>query len=111
MLYTVNSVNVVKLIFCSIQYHFIRHVLAKFGILYSSQSSDIGQNPEEAISNFRISGQSFIKTNCHKSGISCDIDMKIVPVTKSDNSNKRTSKKIDGGFMLKKCEVIAIFPN
>ena len=43
---------------------------------------------------FRISGQSFIKENCHNSRVSADIDMKLGPVTKRDKRNKATSKKV-----------------
>ena len=39
----------------------IRDVGAKFGVRYSPQSPDIGQNSDGGISNFRISVQSFIK--------------------------------------------------
>ena len=40
------------------------------------------------ISNFRISGQSLIKENCHNSRTSDDIDMKLGPVTKLDKKTK-----------------------
>ena len=40
---------------------------AKFGIFNSLQSSDIVENADEGISNFRISGQSHKKENCHNS--------------------------------------------
>ena len=73
---------------------FIRDICAKFGILNSSQSPDIGQNSREGISNFRISGQSLIKENCHNSRTSDDIDMKLGPVTKLDKKNKTPSKKL-----------------
>ena len=43
------------------------------------------------ISHFRISGQSFIKENWHKSRTSDDFGMKLGPVTKLDKS-KTTSK-------------------
>ena len=36
--------------------------------------------------------------------------MKLVPVTKLDNRNKTTSKKIDDDFMSAICDVIVIFP-
>ena len=35
--------------------------------------------------------------------------MKIGPVTKLDNRNKTTSKKLDDDVMSKNCDVIAIF--
>ena len=43
------------------------NIRAKFGISNSLQSLDIGQNAEEDIFNFWISGQSLLKGNCHKS--------------------------------------------
>ena len=46
-----------------------------------SQSTDIGQNPDDGISDFWISGQSLIKENCR---ISNDIDVKLGPATKLD---------------------------
>ena len=45
---------------------------------------------------FRISGQPLIKRNYHNSRTSDHIDIKLRPVTKLDNRNKTTSKKIDG---------------
>ena len=74
-----------------------------------SQSPDIRQNPDGGISDFRISGQSLIKENCHNSRTSDDIDMKLGPVTKLDKRNKTTSKKFDNNVMSKNCDVIAIF--
>ena len=76
----------------------------------SPLSSDIGQNSDGVISDFRISGQSFIKENCHNSRTSDDIDMKLRPVTKLDKKNKTTSKKLDDDVMLENCDVIVIFP-
>ena len=74
------------------------------------QSSDIGQNSDGGIFDFRISGQSFIKGNCHNSRASDDIDMKLGTVTKLQKRNKTTSKKFGGDIMSKNCDVIAIFP-
>ena len=54
------------------------------------QSPDNGQNSDKGISDFRISGQSLIKGNCHNSRISDDIDDDVI----SEN-----------------CDVIAIFPS
>ena len=71
----------------------IRDFRVKFGIHNSSQSPDIGQNSDGGISEFRISGQSVIKENCHTSRTSDDIDMKLGHVTKIDKRNKATSKK------------------
>ena len=61
-----------------------RGVRAKFGIPYSPQSPDIGENSNKGISDFQISGQSLIKGNCHNSRTSDDIDTKPRPVTKLD---------------------------
>ena len=74
----------------------MRDIRAKSDIRNSPQSSDIGQNSDEGISDFRISGQSLIKENCHNSRTSDDIDMKLGPVTKLDKRNKTTSKKSVG---------------
>ena len=93
------TVKAVTLEFCRIQYHSIRNIRAKFGIHNSSQSPDIGKNSNGGISNFRISGQSLIKENCHNSKTSDDIDMKLGTVTKLDKRNKATSKKIDADVM------------
>ena len=68
------------------------YVRAKFGIAYTPQSPDTGQNLDEGISDFWISGQSLIKRNCPNSRTSDDIDMKLGPVTKLDKRNKITSK-------------------
>ena len=46
------------------------------------------------ISDFRISGQSFIKENCHNFRTSDDIGMKLGPVTRLDNGNKTMSKNL-----------------
>ena len=46
----------------------------------------------EGMSDFWISGQSFINENCHNSRTSYDIDMKLWPVTKLDKTNTLTSK-------------------
>ena len=61
------TVKAATLALCSIQLHLIRDVRAKFGFPYSPQSLDIGQNSDGRISNFWISGQSLIKSNCHNS--------------------------------------------
>ena len=50
------TVKAVTLAFCSLQYHFIRDVRARFGIPNSLQSLDIGQNIDGGISDFWISG-------------------------------------------------------
>ena len=81
-----------------------------FDIHNSLQSPDIGKNSDEDISDFRISGQSLIKVNCHNFRTSDDIDMKLGPITKPDKRNKTTSKILYGDVMSKNCDVIAIFP-
>ena len=86
--------NFTPLLFCSIQLHFIRDARAKFGSPYLSQSLDIGQNSDGGISDFRISGQSLIKRNCHNSRTNYETDMKLGPVTKLDKRNKTTSKNL-----------------
>ena len=58
------------------------------------QSSDIGQNSHGVISDFRDSGQSLVKENCHNSRTSDDIDMNLGPITKLDKRNTTTSKKL-----------------
>ena len=103
------TLNAVTLEFCSIQLHSIRDIHAKFGIHNLHQSPDIGQNSDGGISDFRISGQSLTKENCHNSRTSDDIDMKLGPVTKLDKRNKTTSKKFDVDVMSENCDVIVIF--
>ena len=73
---------------------FCRDISAKFGISNLLQSPDIWKNSDEGISDFRISGQSLIKVNCHNSRTSNDIEMKLGPLTKLDKRNKTTSKKL-----------------
>ena len=58
------------------------------------QSSDIGQNSDGGISDFRISGQSLINENCHNFRTSDDNDMKLGPATKLDKRKKTTSKNL-----------------
>ena len=74
-----------------------------------SQSPDIGKNSDVGISNFRISGQSVIKENCHNSGTGGDIDMKLGLVTKLDKTNKTVSKKFDVDVVSKNYDIIVIF--
>ena len=99
------------LAFCSIQYPFIIDIRAKFGILNSSQSPNIIQNSDGAISDFRISGQSFINENCHNSRTSNNMDMKLGPLTKLDQkkNNTATSKKIDDDIMEANFDVTYFF--
>ena len=51
------TVKPVALWFCSIQYLFFKDIHAKFGILNSPQSSDIGKNTNKGNFNVKISGQ------------------------------------------------------
>ena len=95
------AVGAVTLALCSIQWHFIRHILAKISISYSPQSPDIRQNSDGGIFDFRISGQSLIKENCHNSRTSNDTDMKLGPITKLDKRNRTTTKKFGNEVMSK----------
>ena len=61
------------------------------------------------MSNYRISGQSLIKENCHNSRTSDDIDEKLRPVTKLDKRNKTTSEKFEDDVMSENCDVIVTF--
>ena len=74
------------------------------------QSPDIGQNSNESISNFRISGQYLLKENCYKSRTTDNIDMKLGPVTKFGKGRKTTSRKFYNDFMSANCNVIVIYP-
>ena len=62
------------------------------------------------ISDFRIPGQPFINENCHNSRTSHDIDMKLGPVTKTDNGNTSTSRKFYYDVMSGNCDVLIFFP-
>ena len=75
-----------------------------------SQSPDIGENADEGVFDFQISGQSLTKQNCPNSRTSDDIDMKLGPVTKLDKRNKTILKKTDDDVMLGNCDIILIFP-
>ena len=59
---------------------------------------------DRGISDFRISGQSLIKENCHNSRTSDNIDMKLGPVIKLDKRNRTTSKKLT----MKSCQKIVM---
>ena len=74
--------------------HFLRNILAKFGIPNLNQSPDIGQNSDGDISDLWITGQSLIKKNCNSSSTRNYTDIKIGPVTKLDKRNTRTLKKL-----------------
>ena len=79
------------------------------GLNFSSQSPDIGKNSDGGISNFQISGKSFIKENCHNSRASDDIDMKLGLVTKVGKKNKSNLTKVDDDAMSENCDAIVIF--
>ena len=57
---------------------------------------------QTGISDFRISGQSLIKENCHNSRTSDDIYMELGPLTKLEEWNKTMSKKL----MITSCQQI-----
>ena len=84
----------------------VKSVLGSSILCYSP---DIRQNSDERISDFRISGQSFIKENCHNSRTTDDINMKLRPVTKHHKRNKTTLKKIYDDVIAENCDVIVIF--
>ena len=50
-----------------------------------------------------------MEENCHNSRTSDDIDMKLGPVTKIDNTNKTTSKKVDVDAMSENSDIVVIF--
>ena len=96
--YNSEKVKSVTLAFCSIQYDLIKdkfYYWAKFIRGYFR---------------FRISGQSFLKENCHNSRTSQDIEMKLGPVPKRDKRNMATSKKFYDDVMSANCDVIVFFP-
>ena len=99
------TVKAVTLLICI----YIKDICDTFGILKSPQSLDIGQNSDRHISNFQISGQSFIKNICHNSIISNYIEMKLGPVSRIDKGNTAMSKKVDNDFILVNCNIIVIF--
>ena len=84
-------------------------ICTKFSIPYLPQSPDIGQNSDRGISDFRISGQSLIKENCHNSGTSDDIGINLGTVTKLDQRNKKP-QKIDDDVILGNFDVTVILP-
>ena len=69
----------------------------------------LGKTQTGVFSDFRMSGQSFIKENCHNSRTGDDIDMKLGPVTKYDKRNKTTSKNFDDNVMSGNCNAILRF--
>ena len=80
---------------------FIGEVCARFGILNLAQSSDIGQNTDGGISDFRIPGQTLIKVNCHNSRTTDDIEMKLERV-KRNKRNRNNVQKIWRSCCVKK---------
>ena len=103
------TIIAVTLAFDSIQQHFIRDIFVIFGIPNSPQSPYIGENSDGGISNFWISGQSFINENCYNSRTSHDTDMKLGPVTKLDKKNTATSKKYEDNIMSVNCDFIILY--
>ena len=86
----------VTLEFCCVQQHFVGDICAKFSITNLPQSPGIGQISNRGISDFRISGQSFINENYQNQfRTSHDIDMKLRPVIKLDKKNTATPKRFD----------------
>ena len=74
----------------------------KFDIPNSTKCVNVGQNSDGGISDFRISGQFLIKENWHNSRNSNGMDKKLALVTKLDNRNRLTSKKL----MMTSCQEI-----
>ena len=72
------------------------------------QYLDIKQYSNEGISNFQISGQSFIKENCDNSRTGNDIDMKLGPVTKLKKTKHDNVKKLDDDKMFINCDITVI---
>ena len=99
----------VTLEFFYIQLYSIRDIHAKFCIHNFPQSPDIAQNSDGGISDFRISGQSLVKENCHNSRTSDNIDMKLGPLTKRNKRNKTTLKKFDVDVMSTNYDAIVTF--
>ena len=94
----------VTLAFCSIQYHFIRDIRAKFGISLAPVSRYWEKTQTGTF-------------NCHNSRTSHDIDMKFGPVTKLDKRNttsKRKNKKTwqwrHVGKLWRRCHFFDLWP-
>ena len=107
--FSLNNTEMVKAItlaFCSIQQHFTGAICTHFSIPNLCQSSDIRQNPDVGISDFRISGQSLIREHFHNSRSSDNIDMKLGQVTKLGKRNKTTSKTFDDDVVSANCDII-----
>ena len=54
----------------------------------------MGKEERRFFSDFQISDQSLINENCHNSGTSHDIDMKLEPVTKLDKRNTISERNV-----------------
>ena len=67
------------------------------------------QKSDGGVSNFHIPAQSLTKENCHNSRTNDHIYMKLRPVTKNDERNKTTSKKLRMTSCRQKCVVIVLF--
>ena len=104
------TVKAVTLAFCSIQLLFIRDIRAKFGNPNLRQSPDVGQNPDEGISDFRIPDQSCKNENYHDYITTHDNDMKVGPVTAIEKKKRGNDKKVDDDVMLANCDVIVFCP-
>ena len=61
------------------------------------------------MSDFQISGQSFIKENFHNTRSSDDTDINLGSVTILNKRSKTTSKKITNDVSSENCDVIVIF--
>ena len=94
--------------FRSIYYNFIRDIRANLVSLTHTSLQILDKTQIGGISDFRISGQSFIKENCNNPRSNDDIDMKLKPVTKHDKRNKTTSKNSDDVIISPNCDVIII---
>ena len=69
------TVKALNLASCRIQKHVIRNIHGKFGIPNLLQYTDIGQNSDEGVSDFRVSSQSLVKKIFHNSRTNNYIDM------------------------------------
>ena len=77
-----------------VTFYYKINICDKFSIFNLPQSPDIGQNWDGGISDFRISGQSFINENCHNYRTSHDIYMKLGTVTKLSRETQQRQKTL-----------------
>ena len=91
--FSLNSSEMVTVILQQSVTFYKRH-LRQIQFLNLPQSPDTGENSDESMSDFRISGQSLINKNRHNSGTSNSIDMKLGPVTKLCKRNKEAGKNL-----------------